>query len=457
MGRRRILSALNDETEAVAQVLSVGPRFTFPLRQGLAADINPSQRLLMLGDAARTLHPMAGQGVNVGLEDVRVLLARLPDGDLAPPGAWRRFAADRRARSKLMLGLHAALLAAYGAKAPLVRAVRNMGVRFLDGNAPIKAQLVREGDGRRGAGNRRHRRIRWHVVTEPRRTPLYDEHVARSARMVPFAGWSMPLHYGSQIAEHHAVRQGVGMFDVSHMRVIDVAGAGATDFLRTVFAGDVAPLAAGRALYGVLLNENAGIIDDAIIYRTDGGYRVVANAGTSERVHSWLVRHASDETHLHPRQDVAMLAVQGPGAIDCFHEATGFDGGALPRFAFAWHEERMVARTGYTGEDGVEAIVPAEQAASLWRRLTEAGATPAGLGARDTLRLEAGLNLHGHDMDESTPPTAVGLGWTVAWGEDDARCAASLAATPSNANVARNKCCAESSSKDAASCARASP
>lgn len=139
--------ALNDETEAVTQVCGVGPRFTFPLRQGLAADINPSQRLLMLGDAARTLHPMAGQGVNVGLEDVRALLARLPDGDLAPPGAWRRFAADRRARSKLMLALHAALLAAYGAKAPLMRAVRNMGVRFVDGNAPIKAQLVREAMG----------------------------------------------------------------------------------------------------------------------------------------------------------------------------------------------------------------------------------------------------------------------------------------------------------------------
>ncbi|MYE24541.1 MAG: glycine cleavage system aminomethyltransferase GcvT [Gammaproteobacteria bacterium] len=257
-------------------------------------------------------------------------------------------------------------------------------------------------------------------MTEPHRTPLYDEHLACGARMVPFAGWSMPLHYGSQIAEHHAVRQGVGMFDVSHMRVIDVAGAGANDFLRTVFAGDVASLARGRALYGVLLNENAGIIDDAIVYRTDDGFRVVANAGTSERVRSWLVRHASDETLLHPRQDLAMLAVQGPKAIDCFREATGLDASALPRFAFAWHEERMVARTGYTGEDGVEAIVPAEEAASLWRRLTEAGATPAGLGARDTLRLEAGLNLHGHDMDESTPPTAVGLGWTVAWGEDDA-------------------------------------
>ena len=139
--------ALNDETEAVAEIHEVGPRSTFPLSQGLAADINPSQRLLMLGDAARTLHPMAGQGVNVGLEDVRAVLANLPDGDLAPPGAWRRFAADRRARSKLMLGLHSALLTAYGAKAPLVRAARNMGVRFLDGNAAIKAQLVREAMG----------------------------------------------------------------------------------------------------------------------------------------------------------------------------------------------------------------------------------------------------------------------------------------------------------------------
>ncbi|MXY54491.1 MAG: glycine cleavage system aminomethyltransferase GcvT [Gammaproteobacteria bacterium] len=257
-------------------------------------------------------------------------------------------------------------------------------------------------------------------MTSPLRTPLYDEHLAREARMVPFAGWSMPLHYGSQIAEHHAVRQGVGMFDVSHMRVFDAEGAGATDFLRTVFAGDVARLAAGRALYGVLLNENAGIIDDAIVYRTDGGYRVVSNAGTSERVHSWLLHHLGDDTRLQPRRDLAMLAVQGPRAIACLHEATGFDAAHLPRFAFAWHEGSMVARTGYTGEDGVEVLVPAVDAASLWRRLADAGAVPAGLGARDTLRLEAGLNLHGHDMDESTPPTAVGLGWTVAWGEDDA-------------------------------------
>ena len=210
------------------------------------------------------------------------------------------------------------------------------------------------------------------------------------------------------------------MFDVSHMRVFDVEGAGATDFLRTVFAGDVARLAAGRALYGVLLNETAGIIDDAIVYRTDGGYRVVSNAGTSERVHSWLLHHLGDDTRLHPRRDLAMLAVQGPLAIACLHEATGFDATHLPRFAFALREGGMVARTGYTGEDGVEVLVPAVDAANLWRRLADAGAVPAGLGARDTLRLEAGLNLHGHDMDESTPPTAVGLGWTVAWGEDDA-------------------------------------
>lgn len=237
--------------------------------------------------------------------------------------------------------------------------------------------------------------------------------------MVPFAGWSMPLHYGSQIAEHHAVRQGVGMFDVSHMRVIDVSGSGATDFLRRVFAGDVARLEAGRALYGVLLNDSAGIIDDAIVYRADGGYRIVANASTSERVRSWLGHHADDTTQLHRREDLAMLAVQGPRATACFRDATGFDADELGRFASAWHGRSMVARTGYTGENGVEVLAPASEAASLWRCLVEAGATPAGLGARDTLRLEAGLNLHGHDMDESTPPTAVGLGWTVAWGEND--------------------------------------
>lgn len=256
-------------------------------------------------------------------------------------------------------------------------------------------------------------------MTEPRRTRLYDEHIRSGARMVPFAGWSMPLHYGSQVAEHHAVRQGVGMFDVSHMRVIDVEGTGATYFLRKVFAGDVARLQAGRALYGVLLNDDAGIIDDAIVYRMEAGYRIVANASTSERVRSWLARHADDQTHLHPHQDLAMLAVQGPQAIACLRNATGYDADELGRFAFAWHEGSMVARTGYTGEDGVEVLVPAGEAPSLWRRIVEAGATPAGLGARDTLRLEAGLNLHGHDMDESTPPTAVGLGWTVAWGEDD--------------------------------------
>lgn len=139
--------ALNDETETVAEVNAVGPRFTFPLTQGLTNYINPSQRLLVLGDAARTLHPMAGQGVNLGLEDVRALLDRLPDGDMGAKGAWQRFAADRRARSKLMLGLHSALLAAYGAKGPLVRAARNMGVRFLDRNEGIKAQLVREAMG----------------------------------------------------------------------------------------------------------------------------------------------------------------------------------------------------------------------------------------------------------------------------------------------------------------------
>ena len=176
--------------------------------------------------------------------------------------------------------------------------------------------------------------------------------------MAPFAGWSMPLHYGSQIAEHHAVRRDVGMFDVSHMRVIDVAGGGATDFLRKVFAGDVARLETGHALYGVLLNDDAGIIDDAIVYRMDDGYRVVANASTSERVRSWLVRHTDDA-------NAAALApgsrhvggARAPRAVACFRQETGFDADRLPRFAFAWargkhgcpHRLHRRGRRGGTG------------------------------------------------------------------------------------------------------------
>ena len=249
----------------------------------------------------------------------------------------------------------------------------------------------------------------------PRRTPLHDEHVAAGARMTPFAGWIMPLHYGSQIAEHHQVRRAAGMFDVSHMAVIDIAGADAPA-LAQVFAGNARKAIPGRAVYGVLLNEDAGVIDDVILYGRDDGYLLVANAANRVRVLGWLiVRLRYTNAKVRERQDLAMIAVQGPQARDVFAEATGVDVQGLAPFATLEHGAWMVARTGYTGEDGVEALLPGADAAELWRRLAAAGVAPAGLAARDTLRLEAGLNLHGQDMDEQTTPLEANLGWSVAW------------------------------------------
>ena len=250
----------------------------------------------------------------------------------------------------------------------------------------------------------------------PRRTPLHDEHVAAGARMTPFAGWAMPLHYGSQIAEHHQVRRAAGMFDVSHMAVIDLAGEGAPALLAYVFAGDAGKAIPGRAVYGVLLNENAGVIDDVILYGRENGYRLVANAANRERVLNWLLAGLQyTDADIREREDLAMIAVQGPQARAAFAAATGVDVQGLAPFATLEHGAWMVAGTGYTGEDGVEAILPGAEAAELWRRLAAAGVAPAGLAARDTLRLEAGLNLHGQDMDEETTPLEANLGWSVAW------------------------------------------
>ena len=249
-----------------------------------------------------------------------------------------------------------------------------------------------------------------------RRTALHDLHVAAKARMVPFAGWSMPLNYGSQIAEHHAVRRAAGMFDVSHMTITDLTGAGGRELLARVFANDVAKAAPGRAVYGVLPNRTGGIVDDVIVYGRDPGYRVVSNAGTHEKVLAWLRVHAGGfGVEVQERHDVSLIAVQGPKALSAFCAATGMDAEDLRTF---WVRERdgwMVARTGYTGEDGVEVALPDDQAGALWQRLSNAGVTPAGLGARDTLRLEAGFLLYGQDMDETTSVLESNLGWTVAW------------------------------------------
>jgi aminomethyltransferase len=251
-----------------------------------------------------------------------------------------------------------------------------------------------------------------------RQTPLYAEHRAAGARLVDFAGWEMPLHYGSQIDEHHAVRRDAGVFDTSHMLAIDVQGEDAPAFLGRALANDVARLkAAGKALYSCLLAEDAGILDDLIVYFLGGTrYRMVVNAATAQRDLEWLKRLCPPRAQLGARADLAILAVQGPRAREKFHEALPEyreAGAALQPFGSAEAGEGLVARTGYTGEDGYELLLPAAQAPPAWRRLTAAGVRPCGLGARDTLRLEAGLNLYGQDMDAGVTPLECGLAWTV--------------------------------------------
>ena len=247
-------------------------------------------------------------------------------------------------------------------------------------------------------------------------TKLYDLHVAAGARMTAFAGWSMPLHYGSQIGEHHSVRRAAGMFDVSHMTILDIDGDAALDFLHLVFANDAAKASAGKAVYGVLLNERGGIVDDVIIYCRSGGYRMVANAATHGRVLPWLDEQAAGfDVRIREREDLAMVACQGPRALVAAESALGMDLGHLASFQALEAGDMMIARTGYTGEDGVEVMLPAERAAEFWQGLQAAEVAPAGLAARDTLRLEAGLNLHGQDMDETTTPLESNLAWSIAW------------------------------------------
>ncbi|NND45134.1 MAG: glycine cleavage system aminomethyltransferase GcvT [Xanthomonadales bacterium] len=254
------------------------------------------------------------------------------------------------------------------------------------------------------------------------RTPLYSDHADLGAKIVDFGGWDMPLHYGSQIDEHHAVRQGAGVFDVSHMTVVDLHGAGTRAFLSKLVANDVAKLqTAGKALYTCMLNEQGGVIDDLIVYFLDESYfRLVVNAATRVKDLDWITRQAAAfDVEVRERSDLAMLAVQGPAAREKALEVLDDDAPlALKPFNAVAVGEHFVARTGYTGEDGFEIVLPNEAASGFFQRLLRAGVAPAGLGARDTLRLEAGLHLYGQDMDETTSPLAVGLGWTVAMKDD---------------------------------------
>ena len=239
-----------------------------------------------------------------------------------------------------------------------------------------------------------------------KRTPLYHEHLDAGGKMVDFAGWEMPLHFGSQLEEHKQVRAHAGMFDVSHMTVVDITGNDAESWLRRLAANDVAKLKVpGKALYGVLLNEQAGILDDLIIYRREHGYRAVVNAATRDRVLAWMGEQAAGfDVSIDEWADKAMIAVQGPQALAHFVEETAIEGvGETPPFGFLEKGNWLIARTGYTGEAGVEVILPGEESVDLWRGLSKRGVEPIGLGARDTLRLEAGLNLYGQDRGlEST-------------------------------------------------------
>jgi aminomethyltransferase len=250
------------------------------------------------------------------------------------------------------------------------------------------------------------------------RTPIYAQHVAAGAKLVPFAGWEMPLHYGSQIEEHHAVRRDAGIFDVSHMLALDIEGDGARAFLRRALANDVERLRhPGRALYSCMLAEDGGILDDLIVYWLGGArYRVVVNAATADSDLAWLERQRSGEVRIRSRRDLAMLAVQGPRAREkawlafpSIRNSTR----TLDAFFGVEAQDMFVARTGYTGEDGFELLLPAEHAPDAWQRLLAAGVRPCGLGARDTLRLEAGLLLYGQDMDAGVTPLECGLAWTV--------------------------------------------
>jgi len=258
-----------------------------------------------------------------------------------------------------------------------------------------------------------------------KQTPLNAAHRAAGARMVDFGGWDMPVNYGSQIDEHRAVRGDAGMFDVSHMRVVDLVGAGARDFLRFVLANNVDKLRTpGKALYSCLLKPDGTVIDDLIVYffREDF-FRLVVNAGTADKDIAWFrqrIAEGAPSLTLTLRADLAIIAVQGPNARLALPKALPGAAGpvaALKPFNAAIvtgvSGDVMVARTGYTGEDGFEVICPAGDAEGLWSGLRAAGVAPCGLGARDTLRLEAGMNLYGQDMDETVSPLESGLAWTV--------------------------------------------
>ncbi|WP_426360268.1 glycine cleavage system aminomethyltransferase GcvT [Pseudocolwellia sp. HL-MZ19] len=254
------------------------------------------------------------------------------------------------------------------------------------------------------------------------KTILHAKHIEAGAKMVDFYGWEMPINYGSQIEEHHAVRQNAGMFDVSHMTIVDVIGDQAQAYLRKLVINDVAKLTvAGKALYTGMLNEEGGVIDDLIIYFfSETSYKLVVNSATREKDLAWMNKQAEGfNVTITERPEFGMIAVQGPEAkakvatLLTAEQTLAVDG--MKPFFGVQTGDLFIATTGYTGENGYEIVVPQDQAADLWQQLLDAGVAPCGLGARDTLRLEAGMNLYGLDMDETVSPLAANMAWTISW------------------------------------------
>jgi aminomethyltransferase len=251
------------------------------------------------------------------------------------------------------------------------------------------------------------------------RTPLYDWHVAHGARMVDFAGWDMPVQYTSIIEEHNAVRTAVGVFDISHMGRLSFGGPDALALLQSVYTNNVATMKEGQARYGLICNDAGGIRDDVLVYRWPYGYAMVVNASNRPKIVSWLNEHKGTRTVdiVDQTTQTCMLAVQGPQAVACCRGLTEADGEQLPYYYATPTRWRgtpcVISRTGYTGEDGLEIMAGAAQAGPLWEELLRRGARPCGLGARDTLRLEAAMPLYGHELTEEIDPFQAGLGWAV--------------------------------------------
>lgn len=257
------------------------------------------------------------------------------------------------------------------------------------------------------------------------RTPLYDWHVAHNGRMVAFGGWDMPVQYGSIVEEHQTVRTAAGLFDISHMGRLSFAGADALKLLQRVYTNDAAGMKEGQVRYGLICNENGGIRDDVLVYRWSEGWTMVVNASNREKIVDWLLRHQENLAVEMTDQTLAtcMIAVQGPQALTLCRSLTDADAEQLAYYYATPAHYRgkpcAVSRTGYTGEDGIEIMASAEQAVELWEELVRRGAKPCGLGARDTLRLEAAMPLYGHELGEEIDPFQAGLSWAVKMDKGD--------------------------------------